>query len=355
MTATPLTCDFIGFWLRSPLVLASGIIGTSASLLARAAQAGAGMVTAKSCGPAPRAGHPNPVALDWGGGLINAIGLTNPGAEAEAVLLAEAKRVLQPLGVPLIASIFAGAVEEFGQVAAIVAQARPDLIEVNISCPNVGDEFGTPFAGSPDSAAAVTDAVKRTLARPKDRPDPHPNPLPKGEGTASARPPLPAGEGRGEGPPIAVKLAPNVPDIARIARAVVEAGADAITAVNTMPGMVIDAESGQPVLSNKVGGISGPALKPIALRAVYEIAQAVDVPIIGTGGVLTGRDAAEMLMAGATVVGVGSAVWYRGVDAFRPINDELAAFMAQHGYLSVAALRGVALPSAVRERRCSYG
>ena len=152
-----LTCDFLTFQLHSPLVLASGIIGTSATLMARAARAGAGMVTAKSCGPTPRLGHPNPVALDWGGGLINAIGLTNPGAEHEAVLLAETKRTLQPLGVPLIASIFAGTVQEFGEVAAIVARAEPDLIEVNISCPNVGDEFGTPFAGSPESAAAVTE------------------------------------------------------------------------------------------------------------------------------------------------------------------------------------------------------
>jgi dihydroorotate dehydrogenase (NAD+) catalytic subunit len=135
-----------------------------------------------------------------------------------------------------------------------------------------------------------------------------------------------------------------VPDIARIARAVVAAGADAITAVNTMPGMVIDAASGRPVLSNKVGGVSGPALKPIALRAVFEIAQAVPgTPIIGTGGVSSGVDAAEMLMAGATVVGVGSAVWRRGVDAFGQINAELAAFMAQHGYPSVSALRRVSI------------
>lgn len=304
MTPTPLSCDFLHFRLQSPLVLASGIIGTSASLMARAARAGVGMVTAKSCGPAPRAGHPNPVALDWGGGLLNAIGLTNPGAEHEALLLAETKRRLAPLGVPLLASIFAGTVEEFGQVAAIVAQAQPDLLEVNISCPNVGDEFGTPFAGMPESAAAVTASVRRAVTIP-----------------------------------ISVKLAPNVPDIARIARAVVEAGADAITAVNTMPGMAIDAASGRPVLSNKVGGVSGPALKPIALRAVFEIAQAVDVPIIGTGGVMTGQDAAEMLLAGATVVGVGSAVWYRGVDAFGQINAELAAFMAEHGYPTVASLR----------------
>jgi dihydroorotate dehydrogenase (NAD+) catalytic subunit len=304
-----LTCDFLGLRLRNPIVLASGILGTSADLLERTALAGAGAVTAKSCGPAPRAGHPNPVAVDWGHGLINAVGLSNPGAIEEARMLAEARARLEPLGVPLIASIFAGTVAEFGDVARIIATARPDMIEVNISCPNVADEFGTPFAASCDSAAAVTEAVKRNTGDV----------------------------------PISVKLAPNVPNIGRIAAAAVEAGADAITAINTMPGMLIDAAAGRPVLSNRVGGISGPALKPIALRCVYEIARAVRVPIIGTGGVTTGRDAAEMLMAGATAVGVGSAVWTRGVEALGDIARELAAFMTQQGYPTLDAMRGLAL------------
>jgi dihydroorotate dehydrogenase (NAD+) catalytic subunit len=294
--------------LRNPLVLASGVMGTSATLLKRVALSGAGAVTAKSCGLAPRLGHPNPVMVDWGNGLLNAIGLTNPGAEEEVDLLREAKKALVPLGVPLFASIFGGTVEEFGQLAAIIADAEPDLIEVNISCPNVRDDFGTPFAARPETAAAVTQAVKAEVGDI----------------------------------PIAVKLAPNVPDIGRIAQAAVDAGADVITAINTMPGMVIDADAATPVLSNKTGGISGPALKPVALRCVAEIAKAVSVPIIGTGGVLTGRDAVEMMMAGATAVGVGSALWYRGPETFSLIVDEMVEFMTDHQIENISDIIGKA-------------
>ncbi len=304
MSPPDLTCRLLDLRLRNPIILASGVLGTSPTLLRRAAEAGAGAVTAKSCGPTPRAGHPNPVALDWGGGLLNAIGLSNPGAEEELGLLREARGLLEELGVPLIASIFAPSIAEFASVARVVAQACPQLIEVNISCPNVSDEFGTPFAGTPQIAAEVTAAVKGAVDIP-----------------------------------IAVKLAPNVPSIARVAAAVVEAGADVITAINTMPGLVIDAEAARPVLSNRVGGISGPALKPIALRCVYEIARAVKVPIIGTGGVSSGHDAAEMLLAGASAVGVGSAVWYRGVAALGQIATELEVFMSREGYARLEELR----------------
>ena len=302
-----LSCEIAGVKLKNPLVLASGIIGTHASLLARAGRAGAGAVTTKSCGPAPRRGHVNPTVVDWGSGLINAVGLPNPGAESEVHVLREAKSQLAPMEIPLVASLFGGIVEEFAHVAEIVAGAEPDLIEVNMSCPNVGSEFGEPFSSSCASAVAVTQAVRAVTDIP-----------------------------------IAVKLAPNVPNIAEIAQGVVAAGADAITAINTMPGMVIDIESGQPVLANKVGGISGPALKPIAVRCVYEIAETVDVPIIGTGGVNTGADAIEMIMAGATAVGVGSAVYYRGVAAFSEILDEMAIWLSEHDRDSLAEIRGLA-------------
>jgi dihydroorotate dehydrogenase (NAD+) catalytic subunit len=228
--------------------------------------------------------------------MINAMGLPNPGAEEEADLLQEAATRLAPLGVPLIASISADTADGFAQAAQIVSRAHPALIEVNISCPNVQSEHGEMFASSAEAAAEVTRRV-----------------------TAATN------------IPCIVKLSPNVPDIASIARAVAAAGAAAITAINTMPGMLVDAESGAPVLDNRTGGISGPALKPIALRCVHEIAGAVDIPLIGTGGVLTGVDAVEMISAGATWVGIGSALFYRGENAFTLIRDELALWLTGHG------------------------
>lgn len=306
-----ITVDFLSHTLPTPLVLASGIWGTTVSLLVRAAAEGCGAVTAKSCGPTPRTGHVNPSCVDWGHGLINAIGLANPGAEAEVALLREAKTALTPHHTALIASIFAGPPEEFGAVAATVAQANPDFLEVNISCPNVHSDFGEPYAGDAQAAAEVTRQVKQAVAT--------------------------------YGIPVIVKLAPNVPSIARIARAVVGAGADALCVVNTMPGLVIDAESGQAILANRSGGLSGALLKPIALKCVYDIYRACPgVPIIGTGGVTTGLDAIEMIMAGATAVGVGSALYYRGATALSQIKEEMRHWLEEHHVADLNTLRGLA-------------
>jgi dihydroorotate dehydrogenase (NAD+) catalytic subunit len=289
-----LAVELAGVRFANPFVLASGIIGTHASLMERAARAGAGAVTAKSAGPRPRRGHPNPSCFDFGEGLLNAIGLANPGAADEASLLRETAELLRPMGVPLIASVFGGTAAEFARAAERVAAARPDMIELNISCPNVGSEFGEPFAGDPASAGAVTSAVRKVVDIP-----------------------------------IIVKLAPNVPDIGRIAVAVVDGGADAICAINTMPGMAIDPESGVPVLSNGAGGVSGGALRPIAVLAVYQVRAAVDVPIIGTGGVSTVEHAIELFSAGADAIGVGSAVYRHGPDVFGHLRVDLAAWLAE--------------------------
>ncbi|MCY3898514.1 MAG: dihydroorotate dehydrogenase [Caldilineaceae bacterium] len=302
-----LSVPFLERDLPTPLVLASGIWGTTVSLLVRAADEGCGAVTAKSCGPEPRHGHVNPSCIDWGGGLLNAIGLANPGVDEEIGLLQEAKAQLQPHGVAVIASIFAGTAAEFGEVAAKIASANPDFLEVNISCPNVEDSFGEPFAANADSTAAVTGYVKEAVA--------------------------------GQAIPVIAKLAPNVPSVGRIAQAAVHAGADALCAINTMPGLVLDPHSGQPVLANRTGGISGPALKPIALKAVYDTRKACPhTPIIGTGGVNNGQDAVEMLMAGATLVGVGSAIYHRGTDAIRLIRTELQQWMTSQNIACIADL-----------------
>lgn len=302
-----LSVELCGRKLKNPLVLASGILGTGPELLARVAEAGAGAVTTKSCSLYPRRGHPNPTVLEWGHGLINAVGLANPGAEAMAHIIAEAKKLLAPLGTLLIASIFGGTVEEFAETARIISRASPDFIEINISCPNVEEEFGRPFATDPKAAARVTEAVK---------------------GATSI--------------PIIVKLSPNVTDIVQIAKTVEEAGADAICAINTVAGMLIDVRAGRPILANRTGGISGPAIKPIALRCVYEITRAVKIPVIGTGGITTGRDALEMIMAGAIAVGVGSAVYYRGIQAFSLIQREMAELMQDLGYQNLEGVRGIA-------------
>ncbi len=304
-----LNVNLCGVDLPNPLVLASGILGTEAELLARVAQAGAGAVTAKSCSLQPRTGHPNPTVLAWEHGLINAVGLANPGVEVEVQELARTKGLLKPLGVGLIASVFADTVENFARVAARIAEAAPDLIEVNISCPNVHDEFGTPFAADAGAAAEVTAAVKKAVA------------------------------GRA---PVLVKLSPNVTDITAIARAVEAAGADGISAINTLTGMVIDVHARRPILANRTGGLSGPAIRPLAVRCVYEIYRAVQIPIVGMGGVINGRDAVEMILAGATAVGIGSAVYGEGPAVFCRIRHEMAVLLEELGYERVEEMRGAA-------------
>jgi dihydroorotate dehydrogenase (NAD+) catalytic subunit len=273
------------------------------------AEAGAGAVTAKSCSLQPRAGHPNPTVLAWESGLINAVGLANPGVEVEIQELVRARALLRPRGVALIASVFGDTVESFARVAARIVAVEPDLVEVNISCPNVHAEFGVPFAADPEAAADVTAAVKESVA-----------------GQA----------------PVLVKLSPNVTDIKLIARVVEAAGADGISAINTLTGMVIDVHARRPVLANRTGGLSGPAIRPLAVRCVYELYQAVRIPILGMGGVSNGRDAVEMIMAGATAVGLGSAVYGGGPEVFGRVCREMKALMVELGYEHVADMRGVA-------------
>jgi dihydroorotate dehydrogenase (NAD+) catalytic subunit len=295
--------------LPNPTVLASGILGLSHDVLVRVARSGAGAVTAKSCSLKPRPGYPNPTILDWGPGLINAVGLSNPGVEVMVEEIRAARQELAPLGVPVIASIFAETIYDFGTVARFISEAEPDLIEVNISCPNIDDRYRQMFAADPYVVAQVTRRVKQHTDIP-----------------------------------VLVKLSPNVTDVVEIARTAVEAGADGITAINSLgPGLILDVETCRPVLSHGTGGVSGPAMRPIAVRCVRDICQAVDVPVVAVGGVTTGRDVVEMILVGATAVGIGSAVYFRGMEVFHEICAELQDYMARHGYNNLQAFRGRAL------------
>jgi dihydroorotate dehydrogenase (NAD+) catalytic subunit len=287
------TVTFLGKQLKNPLVLASGILGNNAKILERVHKAGCGLVTLKSIGPAPRDGHRNPTVIDLGGGMINAVGLPTPGydhMDAEWQALADRD-------FPVNASIYGGSVAEFVKVAQFVSDQGPDFIEINISCPN-SDHHGMLFGVDEKAAFAVTNAVKKVISVP-----------------------------------LIAKLTPAAPDIGKIAKVCEDAGADAICAINTAgPGMVIDIEARTPVLAFKKGGLSGPMIKPVAVRCVYDIYRAVSIPIIGLGGVTTGEDAVEMFMAGATLVGMGSAVRYRGIHVFDLVYRELTDWLAAHHF-----------------------
>jgi len=301
-----LEVDLCGIRLRNPLVLASGILGTTASSLAFVAGQGAGAVTTKSCSLQPRAGHPTPIVAPVVGGLLNAAGLPNPGAHAMA---GEIRAFRARCAVPVFASVFGRDPAEFGEVTAILADAGPSLVEVNVSCPNVASEFGAPFGADPAATARVVEAVKARAGRI----------------------------------PVSAKITIATPSVRAMALACREAGADAITAINTVgPGMAIEVRSRRPVLSNREGGLSGPAVLPLAVRAVWEVAEAVDLPVIGTGGVASADGALQLILAGATAVGIGTAVWHRGATVFADVRDGLLDHLVQEGIGSLADLKGAA-------------
>ncbi len=305
-----LSVEICGVRLPNPTVLASGILGLSSEVFERLARSGLGAITTKSVSLQPRAGYRNPVIVDYGPGLINAVGLSNPGVEVMVDEIRRAKERLAPLGVPVIASIFANTIYDFGTLARYISEAEPALIEANISCPNIDARYEQMFAASPYVSAQVTRRIKENTDIP-----------------------------------LVVKLSPNVEDVVQVAQAVIEAGADAISAINSLgPGMIIDVETGWPVLANRIGGVSGPAIRPIAVRCVYDICRAVDVPVIGIGGVSNGRDMVEMLLVGATAVGIGSAVNYHGTAVFERAVSEVKQYMRRHGYRSLDDFRGKALP-----------
>ena len=294
--------SFLGKKFDNPIVVASGILGVTGSCMVRNIKEGAGGVTMKSVSIEPREGHVNPTITTGNCFVINAVGLSNAGVEKSNK---EIEYYKKNCSAPIIASIFAGDIEEFGTLAKEISKSEPDFIEVNISCPNVKDEFGKPFASDSKLASQITKIVKKNTKIK-----------------------------------VIIKLSPNVESIATIAKAVEEAGADAICAVNTFNGTMIDVRTRKFVLTNRFGGVSGPAIKPMAVKAVYDIAQAVKIPIIGTGGVTTGEDVMEMMLAGATLVGVGSAVYFEDRKIFGKMMKEVRGIMREEKIKNLYSIIG---------------
>lgn len=288
--------------LKNPTILASGILGVTKESIDRIGKAGAGAVTLKSLCHEERKGFDNPAMFAYGGVFLNAVGLPGQGIDSA---IKDFKR-LDNLSVPVIGSIYGYRVEQFGVVAKKMASLKPAMIEVDISCPHM--DYGKPYYADPELTAKVTKSVKKNVGKI----------------------------------PVSIKLSPNVYDIKEIAHSAEKAGADAITAINTATGMVIDVDARKPILANKIGGVSGPALKPIAVRCVYEIYETVEIPIIGTGGVTYGKDAIEMLMAGAIAVGIGTGVYYRGIYIFKKVCDEMIEWMKKNKVKSLEEIRGIA-------------
>ncbi|MFH2021440.1 MAG: dihydroorotate dehydrogenase [archaeon] len=291
--------------MDNPTILASGILGVTAASLKFCADNGAGAVTIKSITKEPRIGHPQPIVHFYEGGLMNAVGYSNPGF-AEA--LGEFEE-LGSVGAPVIGSIVAKDAEEFAFLAEYFAdKLKFAALEIPLSCPHTPG-FGT-MAGhsSPEATYEITAAIKDATKLP-----------------------------------VIIKLSPNVNNIGAVAKSAEEAGADAICAVNTLgPGMLIDTDSKKRILGFGMGGLSGEAIKPIAIRTVYDIYKFVDIPIIGTGGVASGDDAVQMMMAGASAVGIGTAVLTRGANVFKLVTEEMKEYMEKNGYSKVSDLKGLA-------------
>jgi dihydroorotate dehydrogenase (NAD+) catalytic subunit len=301
MAVPDISVDLLGIPLESPLLLASGILGETGPSLLEVLEAGAAGVVTKSIGPEPRDGHPNPTVVELDGSMMNAMGLPNPGASA---FLEELEWLRERTERPVIASVFGSTPGEYAEVASTLAPPS-DAIELNLSCPHARG-YGAEIGSDPDTVEEVVSAVVDSVDVP-----------------------------------VMAKLTPNTSDVVVLARAAVSGGASGLVAVNTLKGMVVDVDMGAPALANTYGGLSGEALRPVGVRCVHEIASALDVPVVGVGGVATARDALEYIMAGATAVQVGTAIRSAGPGVLGRIPGEMREWLEARGHGSIADVRGV--------------
>ncbi|MFS8608422.1 MAG: dihydroorotate dehydrogenase [Gammaproteobacteria bacterium] len=300
-----LAVNFCGLELRSPVVLLSGCVGFGEEYtrVAGFSNRDVGAIVLKGTTLAPRLGNPPHRIWETPSGMLNAIGLQNPGVDH---VVREILPRLDFSETRFIANVCGSTVEEYAEVTRRFDDSPIDAMEINISCPNV-KEGGVAFGNYPDMSARVVEACRKATSKP-----------------------------------LITKLSPNQTDIAANARACIEAGTDGLSVINTLMGMAVDVETRRPIIGNVQGGLSGPAIKPIALlkvHQVYEVARRHDVPIIGQGGIQTANDAVEFIVTGAAAVGVGTALFY---DPMVPkkINAGLEAYLERHGFASIADLVG---------------
>ena len=300
MAEPNLKTSLCGLELASPVIAASGCYGFGHEFSKHMDLSVLGGISVKGLTPEPREGNPAPRIAETASGVLNAVGLQNPGVHA---FLAYGLASLREYRTKIIVNISGRTEEDYCTMAERLRGSGIDMIEMNISCPNV-KEGGASFGARPESVHQITKAVKPLCEQP-----------------------------------LMVKLTPNTADIAACAVAAEEGGADAISLINTLTGMAIDADRRRPILGNITGGLSGPAIKPVALRMVWQAASAVKIPVVGMGGIMTGRDAVEFLIAGATAVQVGTA---NLIDptACADVIDGIREFMARHNIADVKELVG---------------
>jgi dihydroorotate dehydrogenase (NAD+) catalytic subunit len=304
MSNVDLSVNLAGMTMKNPIVVASGTFGFGREYGQFYDLSQLGGICVKGLTAQRREGNPPPRIAETPMGILNSVGLQNPGVDA---FITEELPFLRQYDVKIIANISGNTPEEYGEMCEKLSQAGVDMIEVNISCPNV-KAGGLAYGTKPELAAEVTEMAKRHSTVP-----------------------------------VMVKLSPNVTDITEIARAVAGSGADALSLINTLRGMRIDVNTRRPVLKMNTGGLSGPAVLPVAVRMVWEVANAVDIPILGMGGVVKGEDAAQLMLAGATAVAVGTACF---ADPYAPLRvlmglDDLAD---RQGLTSITELTGAVKP-----------
>ena len=299
-----LETKFLKMSLKNPLILASGILGVNKNNLLRVQRAGAGALTIKSISLEPRGGHNNPITATYELGMLNAVGYSNPGIEHAL----EEYSNMKDVKIPVIASCTASSAPEFAKLVKAFEPLDFSAVELPLSCPHTPGFGLMAGQGTPKATREITKAARRQTKKP-----------------------------------LIVKISPVIPNIVEVAMAAEKAGADAINCGNAHgPGMIIDINSAKPVLGFGVGGVTGPAIRPIAVRCVYDLYKSLKIPIIGTGGVMNGRDAVEMLQAGASAVGIGTGVHFRGPGVFKATAGEMAAWMKKHKFKSTKELVGLA-------------